>query len=336
MTFNNGVSRRQVLQAGGVGAGFSLAGCLGSLGSDSGTELTFASTFEKGTLENIAIAKLKEKVEAETDGELAINHVPGGAYGGEEEMTQTLSNGGLEGMGAGPLPIAMWAPEVWFHSSPFIMDDFEHLLRVNNSELIQSSYENIRQEHDVRVLGDPLYVGWRSMTSNEPVKTVEDFQGFELRETPIGTWIDSWEEIGVNTTTTPSDEVYSSLESGVAEATTSDANQALSMSLYEVQDYFIEVEYLVGNRNLWMNENSFQNLDETHQELILEKSQEASEETTQQGKEAEQETLDELESNGMEIISDVDREGLREAARPYIEEQFDTNWKGTWEEVKSI
>lgn len=336
MPFDNGVSRRQVLQAAGVGAGFSIAGCTDGLGGDSGEELTFASTFQEGTLENIAIGKLKEKVEAETDGELTINHVPGGAYGGEEEMTQTLSNGGVEGMGAGPLPIAMWAPEVWFHSSPFIMDDFEHLVRVNNSELLQSSYEKIRGEHNVRALGDPLYVGWRSMTSNEAVRTVEDFQGFQLRETPIGTWIDTWEEIGVNTTTTPSDEVYSSLESGVADATTSDANQALSLSLYEVQDYFVEVEYLVGNRNLWINENVFEGLDESHQDLILEKSQEASEETTQQGRDQEQETLDELEANGMEIVSDVDREGLREAARPYIEAQFDSEWEGTWEEVRNI
>lgn len=328
--------RRRVLQTISAGVGLSVAGCTGGNGGDSTQELTFASTFEEGTLENIAISKFKDKIEDESDGEIQINHVTGGAYGGEEEMSQTLSQGGLEGMGAGPLPIAMWAPEVWFHSSPFIMEDFDHLLRVNNSDLVQEAYDNIRTENNVRALGDPIYVGWRSMTANEPVRSAADLEGFQLRETPIGTWVDTWEEIGVDITTTPSDEVYSSLEAGVADATTSDANQAVSMSLYEVQDYFIEVEYLVGNRNLWINEDVFQSLDETHQDLVLELSQEASEETTEEGKAAEQETLDELESNGMEIISDVDRESLREAARPAIEGLFETEWKGTWEEIRNI
>jgi TRAP-type C4-dicarboxylate transport system substrate-binding protein len=216
------------------------------------------------------------------------------------------------------------------------MKDFEHLLRVDDSDLLQNGYDTIRNDHSVRVLGQPIYVGWRNATSNKPLRTVDDIQGLKIRDPPIDSWIRTWEGIGANPVSTPSDEIYSALETGVAAASGADANGAMSTNLYEVQSHFNIVKYLVGNRSLWVNEDFYSGLDETYQDMVTQFSQEASEEASQQGMDKEQEIIGNLKENGMTIVDDVEIEAIREAARPTLESLFENNWEGTLEQVRNI
>ena len=359
--------RRAVLSGIAAGGTIGLAGCLNQGGGDEGGDdsssessssdgssssgetdttntqveteesLTFASSFQAGTLENVAIQRLKERVESETNGRIAIEHVPGGAYGGEVEMTQTLSSGGLGGMGAGPIPIFMYANEYWWTSSPYVLSSYDQFARIMESDLIQENvYTPIAENNNMRALGRPFYVGKRNITTNQAVRTPEDAQGLKIRVPGLDSWVDTWEEIGVQPTSVAGDEIYSALQTGTAAGAAVDANLAQSTKLHEVQSHVCLTEQMVGNRNLWINESRFQSLDQSDQDLLLEIGQEVTVEVAELGQEREEETINELEDEGMTIVRDVDVEAFRDAAAPAIERLFENDWALTWEEVKNM
>ncbi|WP_313691815.1 TRAP transporter substrate-binding protein [Halorarum halobium] len=365
MTKHNGITRRRVLGSTAVAGVIGSAGCTGggsdtaeptesdtesgggdgTTTSESGNDYeslpevtaTFASSFQSGSIDNIAIARFKEKIEAETDGRFSVNHVPGGAYGGEVEMTQTAAQGGLEGMGVGPIPIFLYATEHWYTSSPYVMEDYDHLLRVMESDMIQEEvYDKIAAENGLRVMGQPVYVGRRNVTANSAVRTPEDVQGMKLRLPGIDAWVEVWQEIGVNPTSIPGNEIYSGLQTGTADGAAVDANLVESSKLNEVQSHLNLTKQMVGNRNLWINEEFYQGLDPTYQELVIELGFEATAEAAEIGIETEEETINQLESNGMTIVRDVDVEAFKSAATPAINGLFESTWAGTWEEVQQM
>lgn len=374
MTDSNSANptRRRLLKAAGVTGLAGLAGCTGGGGGDgtendseadagsdgttgsdtegsttsssdsgsgSGSEasVTFASSFQSGTLENIAIQRLKERVEEETGGRFTINHVPGGAYGGEVEMTQTLASGGVGGMGAGPIPIFLWANEYWYTSSPYVLEDYEQFVRIMESDTIQENvYQRLVEEQGVRAIGRPFYVGRRNVTANSAIRTPEDAQNMKIRIPGLDAWVTIWQGIGVNPTSIAGDEIYSALQTGTAAGAAVDANLALSTKLHEVQSHFNITQQMVGNRNLWMNENTFQGLDQSYRDLVLEAGREITVEVAELGQTEEEETISQLEENGMTVVDDVDVAAFREAATPAIERLFEEKWAGTWDDVKSM
>jgi TRAP-type C4-dicarboxylate transport system substrate-binding protein len=363
MTKGNKITRRRVLSSAAVAGVIGSAGCTGggsdtpeSTESDNGdggststsesendyeslpeVSATFGSSFQEGSIDNIAIARFKEKIEAETDGRFSVNHVPGGAYGGEVEMTQTAAQGGLEGMGVGPIPIFLYATEHWYTSSPYVMEDYDHLLRVMESDMIQEEvYDKIAAENGLRVMGQPVYVGRRNVTANSAIRTPEDIQGMKLRLPGIDAWVEVWEEIGVNPTSIPGNEIYSGLQTGTADGAAVDANLVESSKLNEVQSHLNLTQQMVGNRNLWINEEFYQGLDPTYQDLVIELGFEATAEAAEIGIESEEETINQLESAGMTIVRDVDVEAFNSAATPAINRLFETTWAGTWEDVKDM
>jgi len=85
-----------------------------------------------------------------------------------------------------------------------------------------------------------------------------------------------------------------------------------------------------------MNEDFFQGLDETYQELVLEVGQEATKEAAEIGVNREEELINRMSDEGMTIVEDVDDEKFREKALPEVREQHEKHWIGTHEEVQNI
>jgi TRAP-type C4-dicarboxylate transport system substrate-binding protein len=340
-------TRRKFIK-GAAGAGtVGLAGCTGGDNGDSGGDFgrtsttvgsprtgeldevnaVFASSLQPGTYENQAIALFKEKMAEDTDGNFVVEHVPGGSYGGEVEQTQTLKAGGITGMGAGPLPLFLWANEYWFAITQWVIETYEDLLKVMYSDEFNSVYKDtIRDQNNVRRIGRHIYMGMRSHTANKAVRTPDDVKGLKLRVPGLDSWVAMWSAVGANPTSIPADEIYSALQTGTADGATADANQALSTNLYEVQSHYNVTRQLVGNRNLYINEDFFQDLDETYQDLVIQNGWEASVEIAEKSLNEEENNLQELEDEGMTVVRDVDYDAFKELATPAIRDVFESDW----------
>jgi TRAP-type C4-dicarboxylate transport system substrate-binding protein len=313
-----------------------LAGCGGSGGADE-VSATFATAHGEGHYNDQALTRLKDTVESETDGSFTLEAVAGGAYGGSGEMTETLSNGGIEGQASGPIPQFLYANAQYsFMASPFVLDNADHLRRVHESEMYQNGLDEIREESDIRSLGIPYSIGPRGFVSQFPIRTPDDVIDRELRFPGLPPFIQTWEEVGVDPTSVSLDELYSALQQGVAEGTSTNVSQALSFDLNEVTSHYSETDHMVDFGQMWISDEFYQDLDETYQDVVTEAASSISEDIAENAAEAYEEDIAEMEDRGMTIVSDTDPEAFREAASDAVDSLFESTWVGTWDEVRNI
>lgn len=363
MSFDNNQRRRTFLKKTALGTSTlgitSLAGCSGngggsgdggdsttsggsttsgdssSGGSAGSVEMTLASSYEPDHVSVQAAERFKEIVEDETDGNFTINIVAGGSYGGEGEIAELTREGALEAHADSRWPFVQYAPEYEFVNIPVVFEDFDHLVRVTESDEFQPALEQIRSEGNQRMIGQWIDRGLRHFTSNKPVRKPADVEGIDLRLPPLDNWVAIWEELGANPTTVSLDELYSALQTGTVDASEGDIPQIHSFNLNEVQDYLSYTGHHVQVAALYMNDNFYQNLDETYQTVVDEASQQATQEISENVRDQISEMESELQEGGMELVKDVDSEAFLEQARPVVEDMFE-NFAGTldkWQEI---
>lgn len=185
-------NRRQFVKAAGAGSIVGLAGCLGGVGSSDGNvEMTIASNFVEDHVLVKAAKKFKEDIEAETDGSFTAEISPGGAYGSASEITELTRNGGVDGTAQGTAPFDQYTSGYFFFQNPFVPKDFDHILRIMDSDVFQPAYEKLRSEGNQRQIGNAIYRGTRQTVTKEdwgPIRSVDDLQGLQPRITPWETW----------------------------------------------------------------------------------------------------------------------------------------------------
>lgn len=337
MTVGNNLERRKFLSAAGaasVTGMTAIAGCMGD--ENGGVEMTIGSAFEPGHINVEAAEMFAEEIEEQSDGDFEVEVTPGGAMGAEDEITSLVAEQGAEGHAAGTVPFDMYTPEYWFFGSPFVMEDYDHLLRAMESDTMEGVEEQMIEEGNQRPIGQQIYRGERHFTSNEPITTPEDLEGLALRLPELDPWVDIWDQVGADPTPVALDELYSALEQGTVDSSEGDAEQISSFNLHEVQTHVSLTGHLVETGNIYMNEDFFQGLDESYQDMVLEVGADVTEEAAEISLEREDELLAELEEEGMEIVDDVDHGAFEDEAEDAVRQWFDETWVGTWDDVLSI
>lgn len=166
-----------------------IAGCLGGSRGEGNIGITLASTFEPGHVNVVAAEEFKERIEAETGDRFSVDIVAGGAYGSEDEIGEIVSHRGIEAHAAGTVPYLQYASEYWFFGSPLVIDDYDHLQRVMESDLMEGVVEQMIENGNQRPIGGLIRRGVRHTTANEPIRSPEDAQGLNIRLPELYPWV---------------------------------------------------------------------------------------------------------------------------------------------------
>lgn len=320
-----------------------LAGCLGSItgGSNDGVEMTLASAFaENHVLIEGAAQGFKEIVEEESDGDITVDISPGGAYGAEDEISELTAEGGVDGHSQGTFPFLQYSPEYFFFANPFVVEDHDHILRLHESDLMDAAYDQIIENGNQRPVGKMVNRGARHLCTQEetgPANNPNDIEDLDTRVPEIPPWVDIWSAIGINPTPIAWTEVYSALQQGTAKSVEAPAGALNSAQLYEVIDIINITSHQITTGNIYVNEDFYQGLDETHQELVQDAGDQATEEASDLAREREQGHLETFqEEHGIEINDGVDRSSFASTAEPAISQLFDEEWAHSWEDVRNV
>jgi len=342
-------SRRSVLKKGGVALGLGmtgLAGCTGGNGngssgesgssssssSGSGSEeltITFATTQPP---ENISVQAAKkhfiQPLEEQSDGRISVE-LKAGSLGGTSDNLAALEAGTVDILHESPTALAQrWASAYSFAGDPFVIEDMDHYHAVSEKYLQSDDGLNgILKENGVR-LGEAFYVGNRGFTSNFAAKNPDDVQGVKLRLPQYDTWTKVWGEIGADVTPVSYDELYSSLQTGVVDASEGPISQFLAKSLYEVQSNFSVTNHLLGTKHFLYNEEFISGLSAENRDLITSTASEAVGKMTDQIKSEESSLYEEAKNEGTTIVpkEEVDREAFVDAGMPALRELSENKW----------
>lgn len=359
-------SRRQILKGiGGTATVAGLAGCAGNSGNGSGSSdgdsgsdgdsssggstsaeensgneeisINLASAFaDSHVLVRGAANRFKEIVEEESDGRFQINIASGGSYGSSGEISELVTEGGVQAMSQGTFPFSQNANEYYFFAMPWIVDNHDQIKQLHESGLMDPAYEKIIQNGNQRPLGEMVNRGGRMVYTKEKtgaLKTPTDTDQLKMRVPEIPPWVDIWAKIGVDATPVSWTEIYSAFETGTVDAVEAPTAAFDSKKLYEVADVVNVLRSGFSTGNIYFNEDFYQGLDQTYQDIVQEAGAEATRHASELAEKEEQEHLKKYEENGLKINDDIDRDAFFSTAEPVAKEYFENTWAPDWENV---
>jgi len=303
--------------------------------------MEIASAFaENHVLVAGAATRFKEIVEKESDGNFTVSISPGGAYGAEDEISELVAEGGVEAHSQGTFPFLQYAPEYFFFANPFVMRGFDHILSVHDSNLMTDGYDQIVENGNQRPVGNMVYRGARHLCTKDgtgAAVSAEDVEGLSLRVSEIPPWVQIFSEIGFDTSAIAWTEVYSAMETGTVDSIEAPPGALNSARLFEVFDVLNITSHQVTTGSIYLNEDFYQGLDETYQDIVQMAGDEATNHATEMAQEQEQGHIDTFENeHGITINQDADRQSFADAAEPAIQDLFDSEWAHTWEDIRNV
>lgn len=365
----NRFDRRDVLKTGGMAVTLGtvgLAGCTGSEGdgdsggsSDSGSDDSSDSSSDDSSMDSgaesmeISVAyasgpeskqaqavksEFIDRVESDTDGRITFNF-EAGTLGGSEDILDATQGGSVDMVLESPEATATrFAPGYTFAGDPFVMRDVDHYRNVEQEFLLTEDGLNGELVPQGLRMFQGFRWGNRGVTANKPVRTPEDVQGVQMRLPQFDSWVGVWEEIGVSVTPVAFDELYSALETGVAEASEGPITQFMDTSLYEVQTDFSDTKHLLSMHAFIMNEEFYQGLSSEDREYMEMVMQEAANDINEALVQGEQEDFEAARDEGTTITeaSEIDREAFVEAAQPYLETLAEEEWEVGLDEIQAL
>ena len=102
-------------------------------------------------------------------------------------------------------------------------------------------------------------VAFRVISSNFPIKSMEDFKGMRLRVPNIPMYIKMAENLGANAIAMSISELFTGLEQKVVDGQENPYNVIIANKFYEVQPYILDSRHnftahgWYANKSLWMD-----------------------------------------------------------------------------------
>ena len=290
-----------------------------------------ATAYPPGNEAVVAAEKFSELVGAKSKGEIQVQVFSGGAMGGERETLQALKIGSVQAVTSGMMPVHMFAIKYGFFDAPYIMKDYNHWKKVWAGSL-GDQVNAIFKENKFKAVG-VYYRGVRHITTNKPINKADDLKGIKMRVPQDPSWVKIWKSLGTLPTVVALPELFTSLQTGVADASEGPASQLTSYKLNEVQKYLVLSGHMVAVGLMTMNEPFLNGLSKADQDIILSAAKEAAEHTDKYAQDVEGKLITNLQKGGMTPIT-PDKQSFMDKAKPAIQGLFQTEWNvTTWEEI---
>ncbi|SFA84502.1 tripartite ATP-independent transporter solute receptor, DctP family [Lentibacillus halodurans] len=260
--------------------------------------------------------KFAELVSEKTDGKLEIEIYPNEELGSETDILNGIEAGTVDMTISGET-MQNWAPEAALMATPYAFENEEHVKSVVEGE-IGTEIENAIKE---KVGVTPLYYHLRAprnLTSNDPIKTPADLEGFKMRVPNVPLFMDAWSEAGASPQVMAFSEVFTGLQQSVINGQENPVDLIHSASLYEVQDYVNRTEHVRSWIYVVVGNEQLNSLSEDMQAAVKEAAKEAQAfgMDLYETETAEYEQM--LKDEGMEFV-EVDQDTFAEAMKPAVE-----------------
>ncbi len=280
-----------------------------------------------------ALAKFVDDVKEKSNGTIDISLFTDGTLGSASDNYASIANGDLDMTMAGLEGLDLYAPEFTFLDAPFLMTSLEQQEAILSSGIGDSLKEKYEENgfvtlgfhnRDVRVLA-----------SNTKVESPDNLAGMKLRLPGMTVYVDTWSALGASPTQVAMSELYTALQTKVAEACEGGYEQMDTLKLYEVQKYIAETDHVFEFVGLYINKDLYESMSENQQKILMDC---ASEDLAYADKLAEETRADYKQKcidGGMEFV-ELDTSVFHAALEDYYKKQFESKWTSTtYDEVMS-
>lgn len=264
---------------------------------------------------HLAALKFAEEVKARTNGEIEIQIFPNDTLGKEVDLIKGMQFGTVDFTITGET-MQNWTPYATLLAVPYAIRSDEQLQHVVDGPVGQQIAEEIQKS--VKVIPLAWFArGPRELTSNRPIKTLEDLQGLKMRVPNVPLFVEFWNALGAKASPMAFSEVFTGLQSHVIEAQENPLALIRSASFSEVQKYVNLTDHVRSWIYLAVSERNFNRLTPEQQEAIRESARIAQAYEHELFLKDEAKFRADLEAQGMEFV-EVDQPAFAKAGQEAI------------------
>jgi tripartite ATP-independent transporter DctP family solute receptor len=292
---------------------FAAAAALTALGLSSAqaqTVLKLGDIYAKNHSNSMAADRFAELVAKKTGGEVKIEVYVDSSLGNERELAESVVAGSIDIAPSGQSGIGRFVPATQVLELPYLYRDLDHMQRVATA--VAPEVDKMFAEKGLRNLGY-LFLGPRSIASKRPIRTLADMKGLRLRVPESPLYVGLARALGASPTPVPFPEVYTSLETGVADAAEGEPATLFTTKWYEPTKRVSLTKHIWHYRFIVMNGEKFKSLSEKNRKALLEAAQEAQAYQATLVPEFNQKALDTMKAQGVDIVETQDLEKFAEA-----------------------
>ncbi|MCW2306011.1 TRAP transporter substrate-binding protein [Rhodobium gokarnense] len=216
-------------------------------------------------------AIFKSLVESASGGDIEVKIYPNGQLGKDNEVIQQVRDGIVESTISSAGGIAQHYPLVGIFDIPFAFPNIAVASRVmdQRSEFGKKFCADLEAKTGLKVLGMIDSGGFFAFTnSKRPIKTVEDMDGLKIRTMTLPTHKAMVDSLGAQATPLPWAEVYTSLQTGVADGEMNPIPIIAFAKFDEVQKYLSITNHVITPYIWTMNKDFYESLSPEHQKIV--------------------------------------------------------------------
>ena len=267
-----------------------------------------------------AAARIKEA----THGQVEIQVFPNNQLGSDTDMLSQLRSGALELFTLSGLILAILVPAAQINGIGFAFKDYDTVWKTMDGAL--GAY--VRGEIDKRglVAMDKMYDnGFRQITSStRQIKTPEDLKGFKIRVPVSPLWTSMFQAFGASPVSINFSEVYSALQTKIAEGQENPLTLIQIAKLYEVQTSVSLTSHMWDGFWMLANKRAFQALPENAQQIVAQELNKSALDERADIAKLNDTVAADLKAKGL-IFVEVDKPAFRAALQ---KAGFYATWKG--------
>ncbi len=216
-------------------------------------------------------AVFKSLVETGTNGSIKVQLFPNGQLGKDDEVIQQVRDGLVQSVISSSGGIAAHYKMVGVFDMPFAFPDIgvAHKVIDMNSEFGQKFSADLSAQTGLKVLGLLDSGGFFAISnSRRPIKTAEDLSGMRVRTMTLPTHEATIKSLGGQPTPLPWAEVYTALQTGVADGQMNPIPIIAFAKFDEVQKYLSITNHVITPYVWTMNQAFYDSLTADEQRVI--------------------------------------------------------------------
>ena len=280
-----------------------------------------------------ALQKFVDDVAEKSGGSIEISLFTDGTLGNASDNYASVANGDLDMTMTGLEGLDLYAPEYTFLDAPFLIKSWDHLNALLNGGIGDKLKERYEENGFVTLGFHARDV--RELASNTEVTSPDQVKGLKLRLPGMTVYVDTWSALGASPTQVAMSELYTALQTKVADACEGGYEQMTTLKLYEVQKYIAETDHVYEFVGLYINKDKLASLTEAQQTIIKACATECLAYADELSESSRAEYKQTCIDGGMTFV-EIDRDTFHEALKDYYNKQFEEKWTvSSYDEVMS-
>ena len=285
-----------------------LASCGGQPAATIKAGYSTAETDPRG----IVLAKFKETVEKETNGDVIIEIHPSGELGSDGDLIKGLVTGDVDMTVSSAGNYAQYATRIGVSALPFLFADFESAWEFIDSPTMQDINPEL-EPFNIHVLAY-FDNGFRCVTtSNKPVNSVEDMAGLNIRTPENQIVMETMSALSAQPMSYPFAELKEALKNGTFDAQENPIPVIYNNKLYEVQKYLSITNHSYDAMPLTIRQDLWESLKPEYRDIISAAAKTAETEDRQLIKAQTEDLVEKLVSEGGMEVTYPDLEPFKKA-----------------------